>query len=292
VSALAIVVPVHNGLEHTRRFLASLEAAKVDALLYVVDDGSTDGTREFLLSRADRVRRIPGDGELWWGGGVNRGCAAAIADGAKLLLLLNNDNVLPPHLVPELLATHAETGGCVSAPVLLSEPDRGGRIVTGGGFIDWRTRGLGLIRRGETYVAEDAVVDVEWLPGAPLLFSADLFSELNGFDERRFPHYRSDADFTLRARRHGRRCVVTWRTWVVNDQTQTGLDFTRRVTPGLFLRGFVSRGSNYNLRQTLAFVRIHCPRRYRLRYLANFYLRYVYASLKTYVPRQPAAGAR
>ncbi len=292
MTRLAIVVPVHNGVEHTRRCIASLDLAGVDAPLYVVDDGSTDGTHEFLFSRPDRIRIVPGTGDLWWSGGVNRGCAAAIADGASLLLLLNNDNIVASNLVAELVATYDETGACVSAPVLTTWSGDRGVIMTAGGTLDWRMRGIGLVHHGDEYTPQDVVTDADWLPGAPLLFSASLFEELNGFDERRFPQYRGDVDFTLRARQRGNRCVVTWRTWVLNDQTQTGVNFARRVTPAMFLRGLVTLRSNYNLRETVAFARTHCPLRYRARYLVTFYLRYAYASLKTYLPSDNRAGAR
>jgi GT2 family glycosyltransferase len=290
IADVAIVIPTHNGLDHTRRCLASLAQHAPNIPVYVVDDGSVDGTAEFLEAAAG-VTRIEGTGNLWWSGSVNIGCRAAVAAGAKRILLLNNDNIVGERLVEELAAAHQVTDGCVSAPVLRQWDGTRGKIVTAGGILDWTRRGISLRAAGEEFVPVDRLEDVDWLPGAPLFFGVDLYEALDGFDDQHFPQYRGDVDFTARARSAGHRCVVTWRTYVVNDQSQTGLDFRRRVTPHAFVRGLFSLRSNYNFRETIGFARRHCPPSLRVRYLALFYLRYTYASAKTWFRIRPRHAA-
>ena len=86
----SIVIPVFNKVEFTRKCLEAIRK-KTKAELYelvVVDNGSTDGTKEYLNSLGGFIRVISNKG--------NRGFAIACNQGAKLatgklLLFLNND---------------------------------------------------------------------------------------------------------------------------------------------------------------------------------------------------------
>ncbi|MDP9226719.1 MAG: hypothetical protein M3P18_23340, partial [Actinomycetota bacterium] len=127
--------------------------------------------------------------------------------------------------------------------------------------------------------AEDAECD--WLPGAALAFGRDLFLRIEGFDARMFPQYRGDVDFTTRASKAGYKCVVTYAAWVVNDTTQTWINFRRRLSYRDFALGLISLRSAYNLRETILFAWRHCPHRWLIPYLGQFYLRYAYGFWKT-----------
>jgi hypothetical protein len=95
---VSVVIVCHDGLELTRLCLAGL-LADVDAPSFevlVVDNASTDGTAEDIaeLAAADpRVRVLPQSGNLGFAAGVNAGLAQARG---QLLVLLNNDTVVPP----------------------------------------------------------------------------------------------------------------------------------------------------------------------------------------------------
>ena len=84
----AIVIPVFNQLHYTRQCLDSLNACGYpDSMIVVVNNASTDGTREFLSNRPG-LRTIHNT--------ENRACAAAWNQGFTLLrrewtMFLNND---------------------------------------------------------------------------------------------------------------------------------------------------------------------------------------------------------
>jgi GT2 family glycosyltransferase len=278
-----VVIPVHNRLSSTRKLLSELRAAEHDeALVVVVDDGSTDGTTSYLRKHDADVVVLPGTGQLWWSGGANVGCRFAIEAGAEVLLLLNNDNVhISPNCVSELATCATTYGGCAS-PVVLNEGT--GRIRHAGGTMSWPLRGIELREAGASYHPGLQRVECDWLPGNALAFSALLFTELGGFDEKTFPQYRGDTDFTLRARAHGRPCIVSYSCWVSNDEKKSGLNFYSRVSPKSFLLGLFSLKSSYQLRGTWRFARRYCPPWLIPAYLTLFYLRYAYAVLKTWLP--------
>lgn len=95
VSIISFVMPIYNGLELTRACLRSLEQtvdlSRHEAIL--VDDASTDGTREFLDGLRPPYYVLHNNTRLSYAASVNRGVAAARGE---LLCLLNNDLIFSP----------------------------------------------------------------------------------------------------------------------------------------------------------------------------------------------------
>jgi GT2 family glycosyltransferase len=280
---VAVVVPVHNGLRHTRGLLSELRRSDYDeATVVIVDDGSTDGTGEYLRERQPDVVVLRGSGDLWWSGAANVGCRYAIENGAEVLVLFNNDNVeVSSNCITDLVHWVDRFEGCASSVARMAHS---GRLIHAGGFLRWPFRGIELRNAGEIYRAADRVVECDWLPGTSLAFSADLFNQLHGFDESAFPQYCGDTDFTLRARAKGKPCLVSYRSWIANDETSKGVHFHARISLSSFVSGLFSRRSSYQLRTTVRFARRYCPKLLIPAYLTQFYLRYAYATVKTWLP--------
>lgn len=284
-AAVGVIIPVHNAMDHLPRSLEVLRAMKwPEAMVIVVDDGSTDGTSEFLKTHPE-VRVVHGSGELWWSGAVEIGCRVAIDRGADILILWNDDNISASENCIHELATFVGEAERCAVPVVLGERDEGElRVVSAGGGVEWLRGGIPLLADGVGYDAlkTHGPLQCQWLPGTALAFRKHLFLELGGFDVRRFPQYRGDADFTLRATARGMPCAALPSCWVVNDQGRTGMHFRQRVGLRQFVEGLISRRSSYQLTSTLRFYARHCPRRYLVPSIGLFYAKYIYATLKTW----------
>jgi GT2 family glycosyltransferase len=282
----AVVIPVHNGIEFTDRCLSTLMSDRqTEFETVLVDDGSTDGTTELVRARYPEVTVLRGDGSLWWSGAVNAGCRYAVARGAEVLVLFNNDNVdCSVDAVSHLAKLARTTGDCVSAVALVDRGDAVRRILHAGGSLDWVGQGQRLRETGHRFVADSRLEECDWLPGTALAIRADVFTALGGADAHRFPQYRGDIDLTLRARRSGRRCLVARDVWVLNDKAQTGFRFDGPLSVRTMAAGLVSLRSPYNLREAVRFGIRHCPGRLLPRYLTLYYARYFYACLKTNYP--------
>ena len=81
--------------------------AGIDYEIILVDDGSTDGTREWLAALSDPFRTRLNEANLGYAAANNRG--AELATGERLFLL-NNDLILNPGWLQPMLAAHPRAG--------------------------------------------------------------------------------------------------------------------------------------------------------------------------------------
>lgn len=93
----AVVLVTYNALEYTRACLETLG----DADVIVVDNASSDGTPAYLRERG--VGNIANERNEGFPSAVNRGIAAVEA---KVIVILNNDTLVPPGALSRL-ARHA-----------------------------------------------------------------------------------------------------------------------------------------------------------------------------------------
>lgn len=99
---LSVIIPVFNEADHIREILKRVQAAKLAKEIIVVDDGSSDGTREVLkkLDGRNKVRVIPHEKNLGKGAAVVTGLKAAKGD---VLLIQDADLEYDPRDYPALL---------------------------------------------------------------------------------------------------------------------------------------------------------------------------------------------
>lgn len=209
----SIVIPVYNNLAYTLDCLRSIAASgdSTSCEVIVVDDASTDGTREAL-------RDVPGlryqRNEI--NSGFIRTCntGAALARG-QFLVLLNNDTVVQPGWLDSLLETFERYPDTGLAGSRLVYPDgslqEAGCVI----FADGRAGNYGRLDAAldPRYCC---VRDADYCSGAAVAIPTELFSSLGGFDERYMPAYYEDADLAMRVRQAGLGVRYQPHSWVVH----------------------------------------------------------------------------
>lgn len=115
---IATLITCHNRRDNT---IACLQALYSQALpegtllnVYLVDDGSSDLTSETVAEMFPLVQVIRGDGSLYWCGGMRLAWQTAIPnDGYDYFLWLNDDSLLKPGAITELLKTAQNHSGII-----------------------------------------------------------------------------------------------------------------------------------------------------------------------------------
>ncbi len=105
---VAVLITCHNRRDCTVRCLRALfsqeqvRSEEVNLDVWLVDDGSQDGTAEAVAHEFPQVRRIPGKGDLFWCGGMALAWRHAAESKPDAFLWLNDDVVLQPGAVANL----------------------------------------------------------------------------------------------------------------------------------------------------------------------------------------------
>jgi GT2 family glycosyltransferase len=195
----AIYIPHHHGAELLGRALGGLRAQSRPTDVVVVDNGSTDGSREMVREEFPEVELLQHGRNLGFGPALNRAIAERPADP---LILLNNDAEAEPRFVEALLDAAAE--GAESVAGVLSQETAPGLIDSAGVVADRTLMGFDYLH-GEPLAAAERAADPLGPSGGAALYRLGAFRATGGFDERIFLYY-EDLDLALRMRAAGARC--------------------------------------------------------------------------------------
>jgi len=127
---VTVIIPIYNEVEHVERLLRAVHAAPVLKEIVVVDDGSTDGTREKLVSIAEEggVTLVLHDGNFGKGAAIRT--ALRYARG-EYVLIQDSDLEYDPKDYPKLLQPLKELRSNVEYGVRPDRPERGLRFFLG-----------------------------------------------------------------------------------------------------------------------------------------------------------------
>jgi GT2 family glycosyltransferase len=211
---VSFIIPLYNCLAYTRVCVRTLQASLPSNLSYeiiLVDDGSSDGTREWLTTLAAPFRVILNERNLGYAAANNRGAAQARG---QLLVLLNNDLVFLPRWLEPMIATHRR----LSAPGLIGNIQHNaasGLIDHTGIFFNHKCKPT-----HDTFFPFPASIYpghrlMPAITGACTLVSNELWRKLGGFDEG-FINGSEDVDLCLRARAAGHTNAVSLRSSVLH----------------------------------------------------------------------------
>lgn len=201
---VTIIIPNWNGKHFLKTSLNSLKGQTFkDFEIIVVDNGSTDGSIEFLQDNYPEVRIIRFS--------ENRGFSAAVNAGIKeakgeYIALLNNDAEVDPKWLEELvyaLERYPEVGFCASK--MVNYFNRSIIDTAGDGFSRYGIafkRGSGK-PDGPEYNKEEYVFGA---CGGAAIYRREVFDKIGLFDEDFFA-YLEDVDLSFRAQLRGFKCL-------------------------------------------------------------------------------------
>lgn len=272
-----IVLPVYNRLNYTKKCVASIFSQTYkDFTLILINDGSTDGTEEFIKSKYPSVKIINGNGNWWWTRSMYEGVKYALKKASKsdYVLEMNNDVYFGPNYFKELLKTSKKYPKSMIGSLCVRS-QKPTEVVEAGVVIDWPT---GLVygiaqtvsQKLSYYKNMDVVKNIDALPGKGTLIPIEVFKKVGNFDFKRLPHYIADYEFANRAKRNGFELLVSTRAITKHYWEATGIfsnNPTERINYKRAWNLLFGRKSMNNIVDWVTFVLISCPKKYILRNL-------------------------
>ncbi|MEZ5194846.1 MAG: glycosyltransferase family 2 protein [Bacteroidales bacterium] len=284
---IAIVFPIFNGLSYTKQCLESLyKLTRVPAVLelnfsiVVVDDGSSDGSYEWIEKNYPQASLLKGDGQLWWSGGINMGVNFAIKQlHSDYILWWNNDILADDNYFMNLahIIRNNDPKTIIGSKIYLSH-NRNIVWSMGGIFnpVTGYKNMIGSERPDDSNM--NKIIECDWLTGMGTITHASVYQNIGMLDEKNFPQYHGDSDFTFRAKTKGYKLIVNPNLKIFNDTNNSGLIHDDDL--GNLFKSLFSIRSSYNIFKDIKFYRMHTKSILAYYPLWEKYTRYVLGFFK------------
>lgn len=208
---VSIIVLNWNSSDDTVECIASLRKLNYPAYeIIIVDNGSTDDSERVLRDIYSDIKIIQTGCNLGYAGGNNRGVKYALAHGAEFIWILNNDTVVHPDSLREmvLIAKSNPAIGLVGSKIFYySKPDT--LWCVGGGTFDieggGRTSLVGFMQNDAGQF--DHLSDIGYIAGTSLLAKAAMINDIGLMPEKYFLYF-EETDWNLTAQSAGYRTVL------------------------------------------------------------------------------------
>lgn len=215
-----VIVVSWNAMQWIDRCIGSVYSSSVRADVLVVDNGSTDGTREHIRGRFPEAMIIESAGNQGFGAANNIGFRYALDKGYRFVYLLNQDAWVGKHCLERLLDA-ARPEYAVLSPVQNAASGKYDRQFA-------RKCGKYLKVLKNIVADETLVVEVPFVMAAHWLVSREALLRVGGFSPA-FRQYGEDDNFIDRVHYHGLHCGVVPAADAVHDRARRKLAKGRRM---------------------------------------------------------------
>jgi GT2 family glycosyltransferase len=204
---ISVIVVNWNGLHLLDECFSSLAQQTWKRTEFIlVDNGSTDGSRESVVSWAKRLPNAQTILLSYNSGFCKANNLAFEKARGEWIALFNSDAIADPDWLSELMryADPQRRIGMVASKILFQSPkgliDKAGHLM----YWDGQNRGRGTMQPDVGQF--DKPEEILWPDACAALYHRKIFEETGGFDETFFA-YGDDADLGLRAR------LLGWSAW-------------------------------------------------------------------------------
>lgn len=197
---IAVLLTCFNRKEQTITCLKHLFLNKlplhINLDVFLVDDGSTDGTSEVVKKQFPTVTIIKGTGELYWNRGMNLAWKTAVKQNMfDYFIWLNDDVVLFEDAIVTILEASKEKKDAIISGVMQSEL---GEVITYGG----------RNKDGDLIVPNGQIQESYLFNGNLVCIPKTVYQKIGNLDPL-FSHSIGDFDYGLRAAKEGIKNYIT-----------------------------------------------------------------------------------
>jgi len=215
---VSVIIVNYNGREHLEKCFESL--MKIDYGKYeliLVDNNSTDDSIEFVKNAYPSVIIIKLDKNYGFSEPNNIG---AKNSKGELLLFLNNDTIVKPNFITEMVKVLTQDSKIAICQSLLLKPD--GNVDSSGDFLDILGRAYSS-RKKVTKVSE-----ILSARGASMMVRKNFFWDIGGFDKHFFATF-EDVELGWNAWIYGYKVVIVPNSIVYHSGSKTVQNLSSEV---------------------------------------------------------------
>lgn len=193
MSKISILLTCHNRKIKTLRCLSTLYKAELpyncEMEVFLVDDGSTDGTTESIKDQFPEVKIIQGNGNLFWNRGMHLAWDTAVRTKKYDYYIWLNDDV---ELFPDAITNSIKTSEDNNAIVVGTLRSGKGKNPTYGGRNE----------KGDLIIPEGKPQNCQTFNGNFVIIPSWVYDKIGNLDKL-FIHAIGDYDYALRAKKSG-----------------------------------------------------------------------------------------
>ena len=227
---ILVIVVTYNGMKWIERCLDSVVKSNTAMDLFIVDNGSTDGTQEFITSNYKSIKFYQSPENLGFGKANNLGIKYAADNNYNYVYLLNQDAWLMPDTVDELLKAHAENPAYGILSPFQAEANM-------------KNLDSNFLRFTCSYESNphiisslffnnrDRVYEVESVMAAHWMVSKECFCKVGGFSST-FKHYGEDDNYIHRAKYHNFKIGIVPSAVAIHDREHREYTKAKKILMG------------------------------------------------------------
>lgn len=210
---------IEDTLDVVRQLEKNTLPLGVSSTVYVVDNDKSPELKD-KLSKYPQAVYVESPGNVGFAAGNNLGFKRALADDIDIIVLINNDTVVPEDLVLKILASPIveKTTGVVGGLIYFAkgfefedkyQKDELGKVIWyAGGEYDWdnvyaKHVGVNEVDKGQY----DGQRETDFITGCLFITKAEILKEVGLFDER-YCLYFEDSDLGLRIKKAGYKLII------------------------------------------------------------------------------------
>lgn len=250
-SKIYILLPTHNRRTITENFIACLVAQSYKNFhLILIDDGSTDGTAEFVESKITSLTIIKGHGTWWWAGSLQQGInwlKRKMVSDHDIVLFMNDDVIFELNFLEIAIYILKKYNGLLLPQAINRET----------GIIE--ETGVNADLKKLSFKTAISSKEINCLPTRGLFMRMSILRKIGNFHPYILPHYMSDYEFTIRARKMGIELMTSSNLLISFNETTTGFrEFSNLTTPN-FIKNYFSIKSTLNPLYLTSFIILTTP---------------------------------
>lgn len=225
---VAVVILNWNGESFLRQFLPEVCTHSGDAVVYVIDNGSDDGSIHFMESELPQVQIVRLETNHGFSGGYNEGLKQIDSD---YYILLNSDVEVTQNWIEPVISWMNKADLSACQPIIKDHARKdyfehagaAGGFIDKNGFVFCRGRLFNEIEEDQGQYSEN--IETFWASGAALFIRSDDYWKVGGLDEDFYAHM-EEIDLCWRLKNRGLRigCCAESQVYHVGGGTLDKLD--------------------------------------------------------------------